>query len=218
MVTCSGFWRSDCCSRCKICRQYSQGVYILSLGILITFKICSVVVFAFVFVFFTPVPNLFLVWLFLKIIKKTHALFYAWSCLKKSYLDHPLSNIHQNMTDLCWFSCFAFGGITLRNPRLHFCLFFSLLCPYLKNTHACIFLLCSPLFWQGFATSISIILSAIISFMYFDFVITNRFGIGAFFVIASTVIYSKFRPAQQTKTLPVTSKTEGNVVAIVRTW
>ncbi|EGD80513.1 UDP-N-acetylglucosamine transporter [Salpingoeca rosetta] len=63
---------------------------------------------------------------------------------------------------------------------------------------------------KGFATSISIILSSIVSALYLDFVVTSRFGFGALLVIASTYVYGTFAPAKPTKTIPITKITTGS--------
>jgi len=53
---------------------------------------------------------------------------------------------------------------------------------------------------KGFATSISIILSSVASYLYLDFIITSRFGVGALMVIAATYVYGVYGPKKVTTT------------------
>eukprot|EP00043_Microstomoeca_roanoka_P014847 m.147974 g.147974 ORF g.147974 m.147974 type:complete len:358 (-) comp16124_c3_seq1:1086-2159(-) len=59
---------------------------------------------------------------------------------------------------------------------------------------------------KGFATSISIVLSSVISYLYLDFIITGRFGLGTILVILATFVYGIYGPTttkQEKVVLPV---------------
>ncbi|EDQ86084.1 uncharacterized protein MONBRDRAFT_11197 [Monosiga brevicollis MX1] len=47
---------------------------------------------------------------------------------------------------------------------------------------------------KGFATSISIVISCLLSVHFFDFVVTNRFGLGTVLVLASSYLYGTCPP------------------------